>query len=78
MSTDDLLDEASTLARLSQEQVDNSGLNWLEPTVHLVTAGYAKDENGTTSGVSNSFSFNRGWLGSAPRSHFLNAELLSI
>jgi len=52
MSTADLLNKINRqLARLSQEQVDNSSKLALEfePTVHLVTANCAKDENGTTS-----------------------------
>ena len=60
MSTADLVDEINRqLARPSQEQVDNSSKLALEfePTVHLVTANYAKDENGTTSGCINSFGF---------------------
>ena len=80
MSTADLIDEINRqLARLSQEQVDNSSKLALEfePTVHLVTANYAKDENGTTSGVSIALVFNRDGSVSAPREHFLNAELLN-
>ena len=80
MSTDDLVNEINRqLARLSQEQVDNSSKLALEfePTVHLVTANYAKDENGTTSGVSIALVFNRDGSVSAPRDHFLNAELLN-
>ena len=80
MSTADLVDEINRqLARLSQEQVDNSSKLALEfePTVHLVTANYAKDENGTTSGVSIALVFNRDGSVSAPRDHFLNAELLN-
>ena len=80
----DSVDELTTkinqqLARLSQEQVDNSSKLALEfePTVHLVTANYAKDENGTTSGVSIALVFNRDGSVSAPRDHFLNAELLN-
>ena len=49
MSTADLVNEINRqLARLSQEQVDNSSKSALEfePTVYLVTANYAKDENG--------------------------------
>ena len=67
------------LARLSQEQVDYSSKSALEfePTVHLVTANYAKDENGTTSGVSIALVFNKDGSVSAPRDHFLNAELLN-
>jgi len=42
-----------------------------------VTANYAKDENGTTSGVSIALVFNRDGSVSAPRDHFLNAELLN-
>ena len=80
MSTADLVNEINRqLARLSQEQVDNSSKLALEfePTVHLVTANYAKDENGTTSGVSIALVFNRDGSVSAPRDHFLNAELLN-
>ncbi|UOG66523.1 hypothetical protein LRM44_00395 [Candidatus Nanosynbacter sp. HMT-352] len=80
MSTADLVNEINRqLARLSQEQVDNSSKLALEfePTVHLVTANYAKDENGTTSGVSIALVFNKDGSVSAPRDHFLNAELLN-
>ena len=80
MSTADLVDEINRqLARLSQEQVDNSSKLALEfePTVNLVTANYAKDENGTTSGVSIALVFNKDGSVSAPRDHFLNAELLN-
>ena len=80
MSTDDLVNEINRqLARLGQEQVNNSSKLALEfePTVHLVTANYAKDENGTTSGVSIALVFNRDGSVSAPRDHFLNAELLN-
>ena len=80
MSTADLVNEINRqLAHLSQEQVDNSSKLALEfePTVHLVTANYAKDENGTTSGVSIALVFNRDGSVSAPRDHFLNAELLN-
>ena len=80
MSTADLVNEINRqLARLSQEQVDNSSKLALEfePTVHLVTANYAKDENGTTSGVSIALVFNRDDSVSVPRDHFLNAELLN-
>jgi hypothetical protein len=80
MSTADLMNEINRqLACLSQEQVDNSSKLALEfePTVHLVTANYAKDENGTTSGVSIALVFNRDSSVSAPRDHFLNAELLN-
>lgn len=80
MSTDDLVNEINRqLARLGQEQVNNSSKLALEfePTVHLVTANYAKDENGTTSGVSIALVFNKDGSVSAPRDHFLNAELLN-
>ena len=80
----DSVDELTTkinqqLARLSQEQVNNSNKLALEfePTVHLVTANYAKDENGTTSGISIALVFNKDGSVSAPRDHFLNAELLN-
>ena len=80
MSTADLVEEINRqLARLSQEQVDNSSKLALEfePTVHLVTANYAKNENGMTSGVSIALVFNKEGSVSAPRDHFLNAELLN-
>ena len=80
MSTDDLVNEINRqLARPGQEQVDNSSKLALEfePTVHLVTANYAKDENGTTSGVSIALVFNKDGSVSTPRDHFLNAELLN-
>lgn len=80
MSAADLVNEINRqLARLGQEQVDNSSKLALEfePTVYLVTANYAKDENGTTSGVSIALVFNRDGSVSAPREHFLNAELLN-
>ena len=80
----DSVDELTTkinqqLARLSQKQVDNSNKLVLEfePTVHLVTANYAKDENGTTSGISIALVFNKDGSVSAPRDHFLNVELLN-
>ena len=80
MSTADLVNEINRqLARRSQVQVeaiDQSVLEF-EPVVHLVTAAYAKDENGTTSGVSIALVFNRDGSVSAPRDHFLNAELLN-
>ena len=80
MSTDDLVNEINRqLARPGQEQVDNSSKLALEfePTVHLVTANYAKNENGMTSGVSIALVFNKEGSVSAPRDHFLNAELLN-
>lgn len=80
MSTADLVNEINRqLARSGQEQVDNSSKLALEfePTVHLVTANYAKDENGTTSGVSIALVFNKDGSVSVPRDHFLNAELLN-
>ena len=80
MSAADLVNEINRqLARLGQEQVDNSSKLALEfePTVYLVTANYAKDENGTTSGVSIALVFNKDGSVSAPRDHFLNMELLN-
>ena len=67
------------LARRGQAQVEASDQSVLkfEPLVHLVTAAYAKDENGTTSGVSIALVFNRDGSVSVPRDHFLNAELLN-
>jgi hypothetical protein len=44
--------------------------------VHLVTAAYAKNDNGTTSGLSIALVVNRDGSVDLPRDHFLNAELL--
>ena len=66
------------LARRGQAQVeasDQSGLKF-EPLVHLVTAAYAKNDNGTTSGLSIALVVNQDGSVDLPRDHFLNAELL--
>ena len=66
------------LARRGQAQVeaiDQSVLEF-EPMVHLVTAAYAKNDNGTTSGLSIALVVNRDGSVDLPRDHFLNAELL--
>ena len=66
------------LARRSQVQVeaiDQSVLEF-EPVVHLVTAAYAKNENGVTSGLSIALVVNQDESVDLPREHFLNAELL--
>mgnify|MGYP002743209783 FL=1 len=66
------------LARRGQAQVeagDQSVLKF-EPLVHLVTAAYAKNDNGTTSGLSIALVVNRDGSVDLPRDHFLNAELL--
>ena len=81
MSTADLVNEinrqlARRRSQVQVEAIDQSVLEF-EPVVHLVTAAYAKDENGTTSGVSIALVFNRDGSVSAPRDHFLNAELLN-
>lgn len=79
----DSVDELTTkinqqLARRSQVQVeaiDQSVLEF-EPVVHLVTAAYAKNENGVTSGLSIALVVNQDESVDLPREHFLNAELL--
>ncbi len=66
------------LARRGQAQVEASDQSVLkfEPLVHLVTAAYAKNENGTTSGLSIALVINQDGSVKLPRDHFLNAELL--
>ena len=66
------------LARRGQAQVEASDQSVLkfEPLVHLVTAAYAKNDNGTTSGLSIALVVNRDGSVDLPREHFLNAELL--
>ena len=66
------------LARRGQAQVeagDQSVLKF-EPVVHLVTAAYAKNEDGMTSGLSIALVVNQDGSVDLPREHFLNAELL--
>jgi hypothetical protein cdivTM_07079 len=80
----DSVDELTTkinqqLARRGQAQVeaiDQSVLEF-EPVVHLVTAAYAKNENGVTSGSSIALIVNQDGSVDLPRNHFLNAELLN-
>ena len=57
------------------EASDQSVLKF-DPLVHLVTAAYAKNDNGTTSGLSIALVVNRDGSVDLPRDHFLNAELL--
>ena len=66
------------LARRGQAQVEASDQSVLEfePVVHLVTAAYAKNDNGTTSGLSIALIVNQDGSVDLPREHFLNAELL--
>ena len=66
------------LARSGQAQVEASDQSVLkfEPVVHLVTAAYAKNENGTTAGLSIALIVNQDGSVDLPREHFLNAELL--
>ena len=66
------------LARRGQVQVEASDQSVLkfEPVVHLVTAAYAKNEDGITSGLSIALVVNQGGSVDLPRDHFLNAELL--
>ena len=61
-----------------QAQVEASDQSVLkfEPVVHLVTAAYAKNEDGTTSGLSIALVVNQDGSVDLPREHFLNAELL--
>ena len=66
------------LARRGQTQVEMSDQSVLEfePLVHLVTAAYAKNEYGATSGLSIALVINHDGSVDLPRDHFLNAELL--
>ena len=66
------------LACRGQAQVEASDQSVLkfEPLVHLVTAAYAKNDNGTTSGLSIALVVNRDGSVDLPRDHFSNAELL--
>ena len=67
------------LARRGQAQVEASDQSVLkfEPVVHLVTAAYAKNEDGITSGLSIALVVNQDGSVDLPRDHFLNAELLN-
>ena len=66
------------LARRGQVQMEASDQSVLkfEPLVHLVTAAYAKNEDGVTSGLSIALVVNQDGSVDLPRDHFLNAELL--
>lgn len=66
------------LARRGQAQAEASDQSVLkfEPMIHLVTAAYAKNENGVTSGLSIALVVNQDGSVDLPREHFLNAELL--
>ena len=66
------------LARRGQAQVEASDQSVLkfESLVHLVTAAYAKNEDGVTSGLSIALVINQDGSVDLPREHFLNAELL--
>ena len=66
------------LVRRGQAQMEASDQSVLkfEPLVHLVTAAYAKNENGTTAGLSIALIVNQDGSVDLPREHFLNAELL--
>ncbi len=67
------------LARRGQTQVETSDQSVLqfEPLVHLVTAAYAKNEDGVTSGLSIALVVKQDGSVDLPREHFLNAELLN-
>lgn len=66
------------LVRRGQAQVEASDQSVLkfEPLVHLVTAAYAKNKDGVTSGLSIALVINQDGSVDLPREHFLNAELL--
>ena len=66
------------LARRGQAQVEASDQSVLkfEPMIHLVTAAYAKNKDGMTSGLSIVLVVNQDGSVDLPRDHFLNAELL--
>ncbi|UJD06522.1 MAG: hypothetical protein HXL06_004000 [Candidatus Nanosynbacter sp. HMT-348_TM7c-JB] len=66
------------LVRRGQAQVEASDQSVLEfePVVHLVTAAYAKNEDGVTSGLSIALVVNQDGSVDLTRDHFLNAELL--
>lgn len=79
----DSVDELTTkinqqLVRRGQAQVEASDQSVLkfEPMIHLVTAAYAKNEDGVTSGLSIALVVNQDGSVDLPREHFLNAELL--
>ncbi len=79
LSVDELTTKINQqLARRGQAQVETSDQSVLkfEPPVHLVTAAYAKNENGTTAGLSIALVINQDGSVDLPRDHFLNAELL--
>ena len=65
------------LARRGQAQVEASDQSVLkfEPLIHLVTAAYAKNENGVMSGSSIVLVVTQDGSVELPRDHFLNAEL---
>ena len=66
------------LVRRGQAQVEASDQSVLkfEPLVHFVTAAYAKNKDGGTSGLSIALVINQDGSVDLPRDHFLNAELL--
>ena len=66
------------LAHRGQAQVETSDQSVLklEPVVHLVTAAYAKNEDGMTAGLSIALIVNQDGSVDLPRDHFLNTELL--
>ena len=78
-SVDELTTKISQqLVRRGQAQVEASDQSVLkfEPLVHLVTAAYAKNKDGVTSGLSIALVINQDGSVDLPRDHFLNAELL--
>jgi len=79
LSVDELTTKINQqLARRGQAQVEASDQSVLkfESLVHLVTAAYAKNEDGVTSGLSIALVINQDGSVDLPREHFLNAELL--
>ena len=78
-SVDELTTKISQqLVRRGQAQVEASDQSVLkfEPLVNLVTAAYAKNEDGVTSGLSIALVVNQDGSVNLPRDHFLNSELL--
>lgn len=77
----DLLNQALTRYRngtieAAQVEASDQSILKFEPLVHLVTAAYAKNEDGVTSGLSIALVVNQDGSVDLPCDHFLNAELL--
>ena len=65
------------LARRGQAQVETSDQSVLqfEPLVHLVTAAYAKNEDGVTSGLSIALVVKQDGFSGSPREHFFECGI---